>query len=263
MLGVVQPFGIDRLKGMDFAWVLIYSVGGSIAGISLSLYVLPLCFRSFFAPSRLTIGRHILANLLSGFFTAVCVGVGGMLCIHFYYHTSFDKLVGNFIGLFTAVLFIFPIPSIILAVWTHSRMLSARLQEAQEMNERLERKAQHDQPTTGTPVVILSGSTKDSMELPVESLLYLEAFGNYIKVFYRENGKVKQKLLRTTIKQMEESLQSYPAIVRCHRAFLVNSTNVLCVKGNSQGYHLRFADTDEEVPVSRAYAKAIQQSVGN
>lgn len=263
ILGVVQPFGIANVKGMEYVGILTFSVVGTIAGILINFYLLPHCFKAYYAPDNQTVGKHILHNILSALCTAVCVGLAGLVYAWFYYHIPPNRMMGQFIGLFTAVIIIFPIPGIILTIWTHSRMLSAHLREAQKMNERLMRKAQREHIAANTPSVVLSGSTKDSIELPVEDLLYLEAFGNYIKVFYRQDNKVKQKLLRATIKQMEESLQPFPVIVRCHRAFLVNSTHILSVKGNSQGYRLTFADTEEEVPVSRAYAKAIQQTINN
>ena len=109
------------------------------------------------------------------------------------------------------------------------------------------------------PSVLLAGSTKERLLLPPETLLYLEACGNYVKIFYEAEGKPKQKLLRATIKQMEDALQPYPFILRCHRAFLVNTGQVVRVRGNSQGYRLQFRQTEEEVPVSRAYTGRIRE----
>lgn len=109
------------------------------------------------------------------------------------------------------------------------------------------------------PSVLLAGSTKERLLLPAETLLYLEACGNYVKIFYEAEGKPKQKLLRATIKQMEDALQPYPFILRCHRAFLVNTGQVVRVRGNSQGYRLQFRQTEEEVPVSRAYTGRIRE----
>lgn len=49
-----------------------------------------------------------------------------------------------------------------------------------------------------------------------------------------------------------------PFIIRCHRAFLVNIRMVVKVDGNSQGYKLNLEGCEEEVPVSRAYAKEVK-----
>lgn len=49
-----------------------------------------------------------------------------------------------------------------------------------------------------------------------------------------------------------------PFIIRCHRAFLVNIRMVVKVDGNSQGYKLNLEGCEEDVPVSRAYAKEVK-----
>ena len=72
------------------------------------------------------------------------------------------------------------------------------------------------------PDLTLSGTTNETVTLKVPDLLYIEAVGNYVKVCHLRNGEVRNDMLRATMKQMEETLQGYPMIVRCHRAFLVN-----------------------------------------
>ena len=68
----------------------------------------------------------------------------------------------------------------------------------------------------------LTGTTNDSVTLQISSLLYIEAVGNYVKICHLHDNHVQTDMLRTTSKQMEETLTAYPMIVRCHRAFLVN-----------------------------------------
>ncbi|MGG6496574.1 UNVERIFIED_CONTAM: LytTR family transcriptional regulator, partial [Bacteroidetes bacterium 56_B9] len=50
---------------------------------------------------------------------------------------------------------------------------------------------------------------------------------------------------------------------RCHRAFLVNIRMVVKVDGNSQGYKLNLEGCEEDVPVSRAYAKEVKALIEN
>ena len=54
-----------------------------------------------------------------------------------------------------------------------------------------------------------------------------------------------------------------PFYIRCHRAFLVNIRMVVKVDGNSQGYKLNLEGCEEEVPVSRAYAKEVKALIEN
>jgi multisubunit Na+/H+ antiporter MnhG subunit len=64
---------------------------------------------------------------------------------------------------------------------------------------------------------------------------------------------------RTTIRQIEETLQQELAFVRCHRAYIVNTGRIDRVTGNAQGYKLSLRDTSEEIPVSRIYLNAIKE----
>ncbi len=82
-----------------------------------------------------------------------------------------------------------------------------------------------------------------------------------MKVSYLDNQTVKQKILRTTISQIEESLRAYPEIARCHRAFLVNITHIINAEGNSQGLQLKIRHIKENIPASRSYAKIIREQI--
>ena len=68
--------------------------------------------------------------------------------------------------------------------------------------------------------------------------LYMESSGNYVDVCYREEGNMKHKLLRSTIKQMDEMMEKYGCFVRCHRAYIVNVNKIMNINGNAQGYRL-------------------------
>ena len=63
------------------------------------------------------------------------------------------------------------------------------------------------------------------------------------------------------MKQVEEAVSAAPFIVRCHRAFLVNTRRVVRADGNSQGYKLSLEGCEEAVPVSRAYAKEVKRLI--
>jgi len=258
VLAALQPFGISQTKGLDYILILSVSGIGTLLGTSISLYLLPVLFKTYY--KEWTIGKEIL-NMI---FTVLCIGIlNGLTAVLFnwiYFHRSSEYFIQIFIYLFIATLLVSPIPVIVLLVLRRNQSLSLNLQEAQDINQRLIAKSS-DRQGESKHSITLTGTTKDSMELILDELLYLEAFGNYIKVYYQQENKIKQKLLRATIKQMEDQLEEYPSILKCHRAFLVNLDNIQHVKGNSQGYRLTFEGTEEEVPVSRAYTKALKEQM--
>ena len=120
---------------------------------------------------------------------------------------------------------------------------------------------------SSSEALVFAGGTKEMLEVKAGDFLYAEAKGNYVKVGYRSDSdkekKITWRLLRATMKQAEEAVSACPFIIRCHRAFLVNIRMVVKVDGNSQGYKLNLEGCEEEVPVSRAYAKEVKALIEN
>ena len=112
-----------------------------------------------------------------------------------------------------------------------------------------------------SPTIELTGSTSESITLQVSNLLYIESVGNYVKVFHLSEGKVVNQLLRATSKQIEEELQGYSAIVRCHRAFLVNLQQVDRIVSNAGNMQLLIKHCNEYIPVSRSNTAQVKEAI--
>ena len=147
-----------------------------------------------------------------------------------------------------------------------SRYLAAELEETRQLNEQLKKtqnalvKGDAPQEAFDTQVV-LSGTTNESVSLDITNLLYIEAVGNYVKVCQLLDGNVKTDMLRATSKQMEENLQAYPLIVRCHRAFLVNLGQVEQIVSNSRTMQLVMKHSHDAIPVSRSNMSQIKEAI--
>ena len=107
----------------------------------------------------------------------------------------------------------------------------------------------------------LTGTTSESVTLQISHLLYIEAVGNYMKVCHLRNEQVRTDMLRATMKQMEETLQDYPMIVRCHRAFLVNLGQVEQIVSHSGSIQLLIKHCHESLPVSRSNMAQIKTAI--
>ena len=107
----------------------------------------------------------------------------------------------------------------------------------------------------------LKGTTSDSITLQISHLLYIEAVGNYVKVFHLRDGRVRSDMLRATSKQIEDDLRAYPMIVRCHRAFLVNLGQVEQFVSKSGTMQLIIRHCHEALPVSRSNMAQIKKAI--
>lgn len=103
--------------------------------------------------------------------------------------------------------------------------------------------------------IILHSETREKLKLQSDELLYIAAEDNYSRVVWTDGGRKKQKVLRGTLRQMEEQLSGMD-IFRCHRSYLVNCARYR-LEGDSRGYRLYSEADNEVIPVSRAYSKVI------
>ena len=141
-----------------------------------------------------------------------------------------------------------------------SRYLAIELEETRLLNEQL-KKWEGRTPATA-PCLTLSGTTNESVSLEISNLLYIEAVGNYVKVCQLQDNEVHTNMLRATMKQMEDALQAYPMIVRCHRAFMVNLGQVEQISSNSRAMQLVVRHTHDAIPVSRSNVNKLKELLG-
>ncbi len=110
-----------------------------------------------------------------------------------------------------------------------------------------------DRNNESTNISILSKNKNENIELELNDLLCIKADGNYLMVFYRHEKNVKSKLIRNSIANIEEQLNTYSNIKRCHRSFLVNLENVKKVTGNARNLSLYISNLEFTIPVSRSF----------
>jgi len=95
----------------------------------------------------------------------------------------------------------------------------------------------------------------------IADLLYIEAVGNYVKIYHLHEGAVQSSMLRATSKQMEDDLRAYPMIVRCHRAFLVNLQQVEEIVSRSGAMQLLIKHSHDFLPVSRSNMTQVKEAI--
>lgn len=257
VLALFEPFQY-RLNSTGQFWVLVGFITLAFTFSVVAFVLLPRLCPTFYDPERWTVGKNVLH------YTTFLLLIGIACFIYDYIflagHTPDQYWSSDFFHIFfldmLASVSIGIIPTSIVLFIHQNSALKRNLSEAYKLNQLLaERmKTSHD---ANNDMLVLSGETKETISVHPENLLYLEASGNYVDVCYKD-GTEKHKLLRTTIKQMEELLLPYGSFVRCHRAYIVNINQVSTVSGNAQGYRLSLTDTRLDIPVSRTYMKGLK-----
>ena len=255
ILAIFEPFHY-RLNSVIQFWVLWCFVGLTFIFSVVAFVLFPKLFKRFYDPERWTIGKNLLhCSCFLLFLGLACFIYDYYFLMRMDFWSDLDTTIFYKMLLIdvSAAITIVIIPLIFGFFIIENNALKRNLQEAIRMNKLLsERNIQEEK---GGDAIILSGDTKESICVLPDNIMYMESSGNYVDVCYREEGNMKHKLLRSTIKQMDEMMEKYGCFVRCHRAYIVNVNKIMNINGNAQGYRLNLEDTQQEIPVSRTYLK--------
>lgn len=95
------------------------------------------------------------------------------------------------------------------------------------------------------------------LSIKLEHLLYIEAADNYVEIHYLNAGKLTKYMLRNNLKSIEDKFKGSD-LVRCHRSYMVNCSNVKLIRRNNEGIMLELdANQNITVPVSKMYAENV------
>lgn len=87
-----------------------------------------------------------------------------------------------------------------------------------------------------------------------ESILYITAEENYVNIFYSENGKMRNYVLRSSMKALDELCQDN-GLIRCHRSYYINPSHVKVLRKEKEGVIYAELDAQEmiHIPVTKRY----------
>lgn len=265
-LAVFKPFGLDAWQWQAYVhlaafWVIGFSICMMTDVILKYVVKMP---RSFEKGAEYIIRR----NLWFQFINTPLVALG--ICLYRHFVLS-DRVEGNLFSLvnFLETLVIIAFCSFAIGLYWRfkyrSEYLAMELEETRLLNEELKKfstnEAKEPIEKPQPQELTLTGTTNESVTLQISHLLYIEAVGNYVKVNYLRNDQVHTDMLRATMKQMEETLQGYPMIVRCHRAFLVNLGQVEQIVSHSGSTQLLIKHCHESLPVSRSNMAQVRAAI--
>jgi len=253
-LFLFQPFGLSMYRGSILKLTLGYGLVSFSMMMCINLVIL-FAFPDYFKEEKWTTGKEILWFMVM----FATIGMANSVYTGFAYMGIFAlswKHVLIFEG-YTLAVGIFPVSlSIIL---NQVRLNSTFEKASSELNEVIEHKPKSTALTNQqAPVTIVAENGKDQFKIQHSHILFIKAADNYVEVFYRLDDQTRCELIRTTLKKCDELLSDYPSFFRCHKSYLVNLEKVSHVSGNAQGYKLHLGDTEERVPVSRAYNEIIK-----
>ncbi len=234
-----QPFKVDALNRIEKIYLISGLVIVTFLSLSLNLLFIPLAFKKIFNTQKWNVRKEIMWNLWILFTIA-----GG----YFTYFQMIGMFEVSFI-LIAKIVAVSSIPITVLITFKRTDLLRLYLKTAKELNKRFDDKKNEDEKK----VYFVSNYSKDNLTIKINSLLFVRSANNYVEIFWKENNAVKKKLIRSTLKNIEETLKEYTFIIKCHRTNIVNIENIKKIVKSSQGYKLFFEKVDFPILVSKKY----------
>lgn len=270
VLFFLNPFGISSLPKQQQLELSLKFAGVTLMITFLVIIVLPKSFPQLFDEKHWKVIHEISFLLLLLFFIAL----GNAWLIMLYNKTGFSFKLFRVMSGYTVLIGFLPVTVSVLLKQQHllkkysagAKQLDAIIHKHEIVEQTVESFAKNDSPTTvaSFPKIELVGEgSNEKLELTAEELLFITASDNYVKITYFHNNTLKELLFRSTLKKLETCLIEHSQFYRCHKTFVVNLDKVIHISGNTQGYKLHFAETEEILPVSRSLNKEIKQKLEN
>ncbi|NBB31096.1 LytTR family DNA-binding domain-containing protein [Cellulophaga sp. BC115SP] len=247
-LNYFQPFGSANWHDPSKPWILSGFGLVSTFMMLFNYFVVPRIFSISFASENWTVGKEML-YVAFNLFSIACGNIAYSAITHLV-----DVQVGGYIAMltYTLVLGIFPATMIILINYIY-HLKKYALAPTNIVT-----------PTTTQTeeellLSLVAENEKDKIAIPAPHLLYIESSDNYCTVYFLENETLCKTILRSSLTRLEGQIPENTNILRCHRSFIVNLSQVEKISGNAQGYRLHLLNQNGQVPVARKYAYLVDQ----
>lgn len=246
-LYLFQPLDVSLMNDKEKLYVVLGLAAITFLSLSLNLLIMPSLFPGIFIKRIWNIKKEILWNLW--ILTTITVGY----YIYYKFLGIFDIDFKMVLGLI--VIAIIPITGLIIV--NRNRMLRSNLKLAERINKKLE----ENRSIEDKLVHFKSEYAKDNLSIKVSLLVLIRAANNYIEVFWKEGNRIKNQMIRTSLKSAEDLLKEHNFIFKCHRSYMVNINYIDKIEGSIQGYRIYFENVDFSVPVSKNFAHKLKQLI--
>lgn len=250
-LFIFRPYGLEMLAPTQYFHFIGF---GSVTAVVMWLFYfgIPWVLPNFYDEDQWTIGREFVSTLAiilliatGNWLYTLTAGLSQVSIINLAYSVGITAAIG-----------IFPVSGII--AWTYIRTLKQTLSDAEKLDTQLHQKSVQSPAFSPAQITITDEEEKEVLVLDEEQLLYIAAAENYVEVFYIDNNQLRKKLLRNTLQQVEELVQPFEQMFRCHRSYLVNMNQLLHITGSSQGYRIQLKQVPVLLPIARSKVQSFK-----
>ncbi len=119
-----------------------------------------------------------------------------------------------------------------------------------------------NETTTQNIVEFYSTDTaSELLKLSISDIVLLKSADNYVEIYYIDHDSIRKKLVRNTLKNIEQMLRPYDQFIRCHRTFIIHVGHVERIHLKINSSYVVLKKLDERVPVSRQYVLKLKEAM--
>lgn len=234
-INIFVPFNINR-------W---YSDSGIIQFLRLSSYGFVIGLVLLFTQFPLRKIMHIQTFKIKSYIPWLAIEI---ILISLVYIFLYGNPLGNFINDF-----IFSLKYTLLGICLPYSFALLIIYYKNQRAEILQLKNKENQPAEKHLISLKDEYGKIKLSLQATDLLLLESTDNYVSVYFTSEGKAQRKLVRNTLKNLENTLKDN-ATIRCHRSFMVNMRNIELVQKKGKKILIKIRGIEKSIPVSEKYS---------
>ncbi len=103
--------------------------------------------------------------------------------------------------------------------------------------------------------------SSENLCLLIADVAFIKSADNYVEIAYKEGESFKKKLIRNTLKNIEQQIRQYSNFIRCHRICIVNMHYIEKFNTSYSNHWLTIKGYNEQIPVSRQYLLKLKESL--
>jgi DNA-binding LytR/AlgR family response regulator len=247
-----QPF---PLESFDFNNRLLF-----IAGLGAIVFLFMAVVRVFIPwliqVSRQSINEPVFPSYLGGFIIMALCSVAFSFYLHFV-----GSVEMSFYIVFKAVLICLAPP---VALKLHDAMHELKLQNESLILERkiIQKQVEkYEEDILNKSIEFVSENNSENLSLLISEIAFIKSADNYVEIVFKEGDAFRKKLIRNTLKNIEQQVKPYSNFIRCHRICIVNMHFIEKLNRNYNNHWLTIKGYDEQLPVSRQYLLKLKEAI--
>lgn len=135
---------------------------------------------------------------------------------------------------------------------------NARIQNLLHKLNPLESRNNFNKTKKPSAIIKLISQTNETITLDPQDISFIAANDNYCTIYWQESGVLTKRMLRVTLKNIEDQLHAFSYIVRCHKSYMINLNEDVKITGNAREAHFESSYLPVRIPISRTKKSSIQ-----